>query len=116
MTRYEYYVKKSRDGHLRNEDVRLILVLGRNIEYPTLKQKEEALKIIKEKNINVSVFGVSMMRARSVNKDGDKAGVKYYNCFCKRVNDCITREQWETVRLYYCSAVDKTDTEVNENA
>lgn len=101
MTKYEYYIKQTRGGHLRPEDLRIILMLGRNIEYPTPTQINDAEKLIKEKNINLSVLGVSFLK-------GDiKNCVRYYNAYCKKVTGCITAEQWTLLKVYYSSISDK---------
>ena len=40
MTRYEYYIKEARGGKLRSEDLRIILIFGRNINYVNELEKQ----------------------------------------------------------------------------
>lgn len=101
MTKYEYFIKKARGGHLRPEDLRVILMLGRNIEYPSAEQKREAEELIKEKDINLSIFGVSLL------KGDTKNCVRYYNAYCKKVTDCLSIEQWLMLKIYYSSISEK---------
>lgn len=105
MTRYEYYIKKLRSGHLRNEDTRIILSFQRKVSYITLEERDRARKLIKEKNINLNILGLTFYRIQ------EKPAFRY-NMYCKKITDCLTNEQWELLKKYYNSVADKTDEEV----
>ena len=95
MTKYEYYIKEARGGKLRPEDLRVILMFGRNIEYPTPSEEEEASRLISEKHINLSVLGASFLAAKN--------GAKRYNGYCKKVTDCLSSAQYDLLKKYYSS-------------
>lgn len=102
MVRYEYYIKKLRGGCLRNEDTRIILKFQRKVSYVTIEERDEARQIIKDKNINLNILGLSFIRVK------DKPAF-HYNMYCKKVTDCITDDQWHLLKKYYNSIADETD-------
>ena len=103
MVKYEYYIKKARGGSLRPEDLRIILMLSRNVEYPSVKEVTEAERIIEEKQVNINVLGISLLRGENKN------GVGYYNNYCKKVTDCLSVDQWKLLKKYYGSIYEKRD-------
>lgn len=102
MTRYEYYIKKARGGKLRSEDLRVILIFGRNINYVNELEKQEARRLISAKHINLNILGVTFLHKEQ------KPSYRY-NMWCKSVTDCLSQEQWYLLYRYYSSAVDASD-------
>ena len=102
MTRYEYYIKEERGGKLRSEDLRVILIFGRNINYVNELEKQEARRLISSKHINLNILGVTFLH-------NDQKPAYRYNTWCKSVTDCLSQEQWELLYRYYSSAVDASD-------
>ena len=105
MTRYEYYIKEARGGKLRSEDLRVILIFGRNINYVNELEKQEARRLISDKHINLNILGVTFLHP---SKKEQKPAYRY-NTWCKSITDCLSQEQWELLYRYYSSAVDASD-------
>lgn len=102
MTRYEYYIKETRGGKLRSEDLRVILIFRRNINYVNEDEKQEARKLINDKHININILGITFLHK-------EQKPAYQYNMWCKSINDCLSQEQWELLYRYYSSAVDTSD-------
>ena len=102
MTRYEYYIKEARGGKLRSEDLRVILIFGRNINYVNELEKQEARRLISAKHINLNILGVTFLHK-------DQKPAYQYNMWCNSVTNCLSQEQWKLLYRYYSSAVDASD-------
>ena len=105
MTRYEYYIKEARGGKLRREDLRVILIFGRNINYVTPLEKQEARTLISAKHINLNILGITFLHPSKK----EHRPAYHYNVWCKSVTDCLSQEQWDLLYRYYSSAVDASD-------
>lgn len=76
-------------------------MLNRNIDYPSVNEIAEAEELIKEKDINLNILGISFLRG------DDSKGVRYYNVYVKQIAKCLSIDQWKMLKKYYSSIFEK---------